>query len=381
MRSVPHTRVASDVKNRFNFNENRCITHGLDKKESIQMKLSSVQKKVLQSALLQADASVSELSRMANLNRHTVQRAISTFFEKGIFIRRSIYVDPHILGLTLHVVLVSLSPEALKARDAFIKLLCSCDEVGATVELGTGEEFEVRIFTRTRDHLALFFDSLAARFPYPFSIRSCLMAYESEYFGGTSGLPSIKTTRSLRFEPLVSDDPLFTLDEKDHTILSTLANYQYLNLQEVARALSMPSSSLQYRIEKLEAAQVIRGHFYILDPKVFGELPFGLRIRARVLTAAERQALGDFCRAHPLITWITFFIGEQAAEIYTLAPNFSGTQSVLTDLTARFGDLFESVQVRPQLNFHKFSTYPYKTSPTSKLRKNGQAVRLERSMA
>ena len=153
------------------------------------MKHTGMQKKALQTALLQADLSVSELSRSPGLNRHTVHRAISTFFEKGIFIRRSIYVDPHMLGLTLHVVLVSLSPEALKARDKFIHLLCSCDEVGATVERGTGEEFKVRLFTRDRDHLALFFDSLAARFPHPFYIRSCVMAYESEYFEEISGLP------------------------------------------------------------------------------------------------------------------------------------------------------------------------------------------------
>jgi DNA-binding Lrp family transcriptional regulator len=330
------------------------------------MKLSSTQKQVLQAALLNANKSVSELSRLLKMNRHTVHKAISTFFEKKIFIRRSIYVDHHMLGLTMHVVLVSLSPEGLKARDKFINLLCSCDEVGTTVELGTGEEFEIRIFTRNRDDLAMFFDSLAARFPHPFYIRSCLMAFESEYFGGLAGLPSIKSDRPLCFEPLRATEPPCELDDKDHIILSTLANFQYLNLQEVARALGMPSSSLQYRIEKLETSNVIKGHFYILDPKVFGELPFGFRIKARALTPVARQTLRTFCREHPLITWITFFVGDQSAEIYTLAPNFGLTQSVLTDLMDRFGDSLESTQIRPQLNFHKFSTYPYKRHPTKK---------------
>jgi hypothetical protein len=164
------------------------------------------------------------------------------------------------LGLTLH-------------HDKFIHLLCSCDEVGATVELGTGEEFEGRLFTRDRDHLALFFDSLAARFPNSFYIRSCVMAYESEYFGGSSGLPSIKTETPPCFEPVLREKVPLTLDQKHHTILSTLANFQYLNLQEVARALHMPSSSLKDRIEKLEASKVIRGHFYVLDPKAFGGRP------------------------------------------------------------------------------------------------------------
>ena len=333
---------------------------------TVRMKLSIVQKKILQTALLQANRSVAELSRMLHLRDHTVRRAISSFFEKEIFIRRSIYVDPHMLGLTMHVALLSLSSEALKARDAFVQLLCSCDEVGAVVELGTGEEFEVRIFTLNRDHLTFFFDSLATRFPQAFHIRSCSMAFESEYFGRVANLPPTSTRRALRFEPLSPDVNVHELDDKDHAVLSTLANYQYLNLQEVAKALSMPASSLQYRVSRLEASKVIKGHFYIIDPKAFGEMPFALRIKARVFTPTMRKTLSAFCSDHPLITWITFFIGEQVAEVYMLAPNFGGTQSVLNDLTVRFGDILESVQVSPQLSFHKFTTYPYKTFPTNK---------------
>jgi DNA-binding IclR family transcriptional regulator len=47
------------------------------------MKHTGVQKKALQTALLPADLSVSELSRSLGLNCHTVHRAILTFFEKA----------------------------------------------------------------------------------------------------------------------------------------------------------------------------------------------------------------------------------------------------------------------------------------------------------
>jgi hypothetical protein len=46
------------------------------------MKHTGVQKKALQTARLPANLSVRELSRSLGLNRHTVHRAISTFFEK-----------------------------------------------------------------------------------------------------------------------------------------------------------------------------------------------------------------------------------------------------------------------------------------------------------
>ena len=128
-------------------------------------------------------------------------------------------------------------------------------------------------FSRATGTTWRFFRLIGGAFPSPLLHSLLRHGIWERDFGGSSGLPSIKTETPLCFEPLLPEEVPLTLDENDHTILSTLANFQYLNLQEVARALHMPSSSLQYRTEKLEASKVIRGHFYVLEPKAFGELP------------------------------------------------------------------------------------------------------------
>ena len=324
------------------------------------MKLTESQKQVLHAVLLSAEKSTTEVARTLHMTSHTVRRTISMFLDKGIFIRRCVFVDPHSLGMTVYLAQLSLPSATLAERESFRKLLCESEQSGAVVELGGGGEFEVRIFARGPAHLTHFFESLATQSYKPFFIRSCLLILESEYFGRVEGLPPSSSDRALSFHSREQARTTYDLDEKDHVVLSALSNYHYLNLQEVSRALGMPYSSLQYRVEKLEASGIIQGHFYIMDPKIFGDLPFALKVVSRALTSREREKVTSFCKRHPLISWITFFVGEQTVEIYTLVRSFDGAQSVLSDLSAAFGDMFDSVQVRPQLSFHKISNYPFK---------------------
>jgi DNA-binding Lrp family transcriptional regulator len=154
------------------------------------------------------------------------------------------------------------------------------------------------------------------------------------------------------------------LDKKDHEILSALSNHSYLNLQTVARALSIPPPTLQYRIEKLEKAGVIKGHYYVMDPKVFNETPISLQVKSRVLSQKEKLALRAFCRSHPRIGFITFLLGAHAFEIYTLVQKQEAAYSVIADLSARFGDILESIQMTPQISFAKHTLYPFKKFST-----------------
>ena len=154
------------------------------------------------------------------------------------------------------------------------------------------------------------------------------------------------------------------IDDIDHGILSALANQSYLNLEQVARVLRMPATTLRYRILNLEDAGVITGHFYLMDPKVFNDIPICLQIRSRSLRESEKESLKRFALQHPRISWIGFFLGEQSAEIYTLVQNYEEAQSVIADLGAQFKDVIDSAHITPQLNFYKYSTYPFQRYET-----------------
>lgn len=328
------------------------------------MKLSDIQRRILFSVVLHAEKSVPEIGRLLGIRDHIVRRTILMFFEKKIFLRRSAYINPHMLGLTLYVVHITLPLISAKSRRKLLEILTSIDEACSVAELGGEGQFEVRLLARNRDHLSEVFEGLALKLPFPFRIHRCLTVLESDYSGTMDRHDPRDPASTLHFGPLPDNSIIYKLDDKDHAVLSALANQNYLSLNEVARSLSMPAASLQYRVERLEKAGVIVGHYYVMDPQVFSEAPIGLQIKSRVLTRKEKESLRVFCRSHPRIAWITFFAGEQSAEIYTLVREHAEAHSVIGDLSVRFGDILESASMIPQLSFAKYSMYPFKNVPS-----------------
>jgi DNA-binding Lrp family transcriptional regulator len=327
------------------------------------MKLTEAQRKILVTAILQADTPESEIARSLGIKEHVVRRTMMLFFEHGIFRRRSIFVDPHTLGLLHHVVHITLPLKSRKHQVQFIETLSAMDEVGAVVELGGDSHIEIRTYTRSPEHLRRLFEEVADRFKHPFYIHGHLNVEEQEYSGVSMPGLSVNSRPPLRYLPLAPSKKPAALEERDHQILYALANEQYSNLGQLARHLSLPASSLTYRVQNLEKLGIIVGHYYIVDVKALNEIPVCFKVQSRVLRPKEKQALRTFCQKHPRIAWITFFFGAQSAEIFCRVQNYSEANAILSEISGYFEGIIDSVTLTPQIQFYKYSTYPFRQFP------------------
>ena len=275
--------------------------------------------------------------------------------------RRSIWVDPHVLGLNLYIVQLELPLKSMIHREAFLSHLVSLEESCAVAELGGEGLFEARILATGREHLDALFQSLAQSSPAHFRIRACVTVLEQDYSGTSEQDRKNNAGSSLHFGPRSPNGSPCQLDEKDHSILSALANDRYFSLLEVSRTLKIPPATLNFRVEKLEKAGVIKGHYYVMDPKVFKEMPIALHIRSRVLTQKERMALMDYCRMHPRISLVSFLLGGYSIEMYTLVQDQKEVRDIIADLSRHFGDIMDVPQMVPQISFAKYTLYPFKS--------------------
>jgi DNA-binding Lrp family transcriptional regulator len=324
------------------------------------MKLNDVQRRILLTAILHANAPEAAIARLLNVREHVVRRTMMILFESGILLRRSIFINPFMLGLSYHVVTISLPLRAQKHQRGFMELLSAADETVAVYELGGETQCEVRFLSRSAEHRKRFFEEIAERFPHPFHIRESFLIEEQEYSGiwepdmPKTGIPV------LRFGPLPGKADEAYISEQDHTILSSLANGSFRTLGQLARHLSMSPSTLTYRIQSLEKSGVIVGHYYIADFKMLNELPISLRVKSKVLKEVEKKALQDFCRAHPRIAWMSLFFGGQSAEIFLRVRSFAEASSIVAEISSHFEGVVDSIAMEPQIHFHKFSTYPFR---------------------
>jgi len=324
------------------------------------VRLTGVQERILNAVLLRANQTEGNIAQALGVREGTVRRAIAAFHDAKILHRRSIYINPHALGLLHYLVSFSVPVAAHRGREKFLELLCAAEEVMAVVELSGEAQFEVRMYVRSSHHLMKFFDDLAARSPCAFRVESSLLVTEQEYSGVIDPEIAPEEVRTLHYRPLSPNEPVYALDSKDHAILFALSNAPYLRISQVARHLSLPVTTVGYRIQALENAGVIKGHFYIINPHTFHEIPVCLVVKSRGLTAKERETLRAFCRRHPKIAWITFFIGHQSAEIYLRVKNYAEASRVVSDLSHTFDGVLGSIHMTTQLQFFKYSTYPFK---------------------
>jgi DNA-binding Lrp family transcriptional regulator len=324
------------------------------------MRTSEVERRILYAVTLNASASVSTIAEMLGVRSHTVRRTISMLLANRVFLRRSVWVNTHVLGLSYYIIQLELPLRSFEAREEFLATVCGFEETAAVVELGGEAQFELRILARDSFHLAWFFEQLASKFRHTFRISKFLTTLEQEYSGPHDPARPPETGASLRLGPLHNRIQKERLDKTDHLILSALANHNYLHLQEIARLLKIAPTTVQYRITKLESSGIISGHFYVMDPKVLNVFPVCLEVRSRTLLEREKKALKVFASQHPRISWIGFFLGEQSAEIYALVQDFDQAQAIIVELSSEFKNVIDSVCVTPQLNFFKYSTYPFR---------------------
>lgn len=328
------------------------------------MVLSDTQRKILFAVVMQATASESEIARLLGVREHIVRRTIRMFLDSGVFIQRSAFVNPFALGLTHQSTLLSLPLESQKHYTKLRETLANAEESVAVIEHGGPFQLELRTYTRDAYHLQKFFSDLAKKFPYPFHIHESLTILDHEYSGTPCPDLPPKARPILGYAPLPPGSKATRLEERDHAILSVLCNSKYLNWNQVARELSMPTSTLTYRVANLERAGVIQGHYYVLDATVFKDLPLLIQVSSRALQEEERLAIKKFCRLHPKVAWMSTFLGSQSAEMLVRVQNHDEARAVLSDIATHFVGIISSARLTAPLKFFKWSDYPFRKYAT-----------------
>ena len=324
------------------------------------MILSDTQRKILLAVVMQANASEAEMARLLGIREHIVRRTVRMFLERKIFIQRSAFVNPFVLGLTHHSTKLSLPLESQKYYLKFRDILASVDGSVAVIEHGGAHALELRTYSHGLSHLQSIFETIAKQFSHPFHIHESLTILEHEYPGLSPSGQLDQDRPILGFGPLPAGSAAIQLEERDHAILFALCNSKYMSWNQVARELSMPTSTLIHRIANLEKKGVIQGHYYVLDVKVFNDLPVLLQVSSRVLKEDDRLAIREFCRLHPKIAWMSILLGSISAEILVRVQSHEEARAIMSDISDRFVGMIDRVYMTPPLKFFKWSDYPFK---------------------
>lgn len=320
------------------------------------MRMSPQEMRVFQTVLLQAKVPFSEIARSLKMREHTVRRVVASLRERGVILGTQPYLNHSALGLQQFVIYFSLIEGNEAVRNKFVTALCADEHVSFVAEVGGDFHYEVNILVRHHDSIIDFLDKLAGKFKAKIQTPAIAMVHRREYSGIRYCAAKVPTSPSLISAPVSS---VIKIDRVDHGILSLLCNERIESRKEIGRRLGIPASTVDYRIRSLEEKGAIVGHYYLCDPKMLGEIPFSLLVHADLITAAKRERLLKYCREHDRISHMTTNIGAWQAAIWCRVADYQEAQRVLHELYAELGDAVNAIRFMPQLNFYKFSYYPF----------------------
>jgi DNA-binding Lrp family transcriptional regulator len=158
------------------------------------------------------------------------------------------------------------------------------------------------------------------------------------------------------------------IDQTDHELLSLMSNCPELENGELARQLGLSSSTLYYRIQKLEKAGVICGYRYFADVSAFGLQSFVHCVYLRGLSKKLRSLLIEFCEQTPCINYHLECAGSWDFEFGSCVYTAHEVMAVVHDIQHRFGSAIAKVNTIPLFLYHKVSKYPFpRTWPKQKV--------------
>jgi DNA-binding Lrp family transcriptional regulator len=141
--------------------------------------------------------------------------------------------------------------------------------------------------------------------------------------------------------------------DNDLEILSALAEDGEANLQALARKLALPVTTLEYRLQRLKKAQVLRGTRYLVDVGRLGFQPYIHLLTLKGLSDEVHERLRQFCCKAPQIHYTVECLGNWDYEIGSVNRNGKEVIALQTSLEQLLGHELANIQSEPLLVTHK----------------------------
>jgi DNA-binding Lrp family transcriptional regulator len=318
------------------------------------IRLSDNERAFLAANLLNADATVKELSQRAGLSERTTRNVADSLLQRGI-ITPLYHIDLFALGYLDFTAFFNRGAESSAGQRQLEQTIMTLPRVMGLNRMGGGYRYMLW-FWATQVHEA---DELFA----------VLRPTEAgAHFEKTVRLAfdwTVFTPQHLSRAPqkraaihMTSRTPLVTLDETDDKILRALSKNPAASLPMVARALAMSTSSLQYRIEKLTERQVIRGKIYRVATDKIGVQSYRVLIVDRGMNEAQKTHFRKAITRCPNVLAALSCTGSWDYELRFETEDSRELDIFCQSLYDTFGAAIDSIKVIQQFEVLKRLSYP-----------------------
>lgn len=320
------------------------------------MKLSDQERRVLGVLAAIGDASVPRLAKEARLREHVARFALHALISRGV-IRYFPCINSGALGYSSFSVYFSLAPSKNDARERFLQKLISHPNVSWVAHIGGDFDYAVTFQTFSSVELVEFVDSISSSSGIEITSREVRVDAALRYYPLKAFRHGIKQYGVDVWRGGVT--PIST-DDLDRKILYEMSNSGITKKMELARKLTIPTTTLQSRIERLEKAQAITGYVYFLVPQAAGLRTFKLRVLAKKLNAEFAVALEKLCHRLDHVSLFVRCLGAWDFEINVDVKHAEEVDGVIAALHDQFASHIRDIRKGEIFSHRKASDFPFR---------------------
>jgi DNA-binding Lrp family transcriptional regulator len=284
-----------------------------------------------------------------------IHRVLKRLFERNILIGMSAQIDFACLGLAEYGINLALAAQSDRAREDFISQLSKEPSVGWVAEVGADLDYMFNVIAPNPHQVAAMLARLNNRnrisiLRKELCIRTRRMRFERGIFGA-EGKRKGHFLLGLRPEPQ-------HIDQLDKQILSVISISNRSSFRELARSLSVSSSTFARRLEILRQKKIVLGFSWQMQLASCGVLQYRLLVSLRDNTPALREAIMTIVQSTPYVKMFADCIGAWDYEMELDVWDARQVKPVVAALSeACYGQL-EKITVVPLFLHRKFSSFP-----------------------
>ena len=308
------------------------------------MKLTQQQRDILYEVQFDAEVPIQEIAKRTKVAAHVVQYQLNRMRQLGV-IRPGVFIDVHRLGFEEFEVFFSLSVVSPKIKQKLFSILSTHERIIWFAELGGSMQCGFTIFARNGHEVMQLLEDLSKRSGISFAQKSISLVVNRTLFR-----KKFLTTKRNKSRPFLTLGPIEShtkVDETDYRVMSALVHGGFASHRDIARSLKLPSSTVQYRINALRQAEIIKGFVYYQSADLLGMQKFRILINTR---GAQREAylkLFDFSTNHPNVVLFIQSLGKWDFEIGAEVENGASLNGVTEALQSDLMDSLIDFQVIP----------------------------------
>ncbi|PIZ51636.1 hypothetical protein COY27_02885 [Candidatus Woesearchaeota archaeon CG_4_10_14_0_2_um_filter_33_13] len=314
--------------------------------------LSHPQQKILSVIDKNARLSYSEIGKRANLPKSVVNYNFNILLDNGIIKGFATLIDPSALGFTELRVYLNLYERDLQQEKDFLIYLQSCHNSGIVIKCVGDFDLVVSFYTKDlRTFWNEWFETLK-------QFRKIIKSYFFSFVVEKKLFPFFsENDLRIKYSFLIGNKKEVSYDNIDKNILDILSKDCRKPIYEIATSVNLKSSSLIYRIKKLESQGIICGYYTIFNfSKMAKEF---CRVHLQIEEMDLLPRLLDHLKVLPKVISITKTLGAFSdLEIDLLVNNINDLLLFITKLREKFPGLIRDYNHVRVINTLKWNHYP-----------------------